>query len=232
MLSFNYNNTINLSNNKNNRTKFIVRKNMFSSSNSILNFDPQFKSSERNLEKKNNPKVPRVPTEISQTNLEKRFQKIKWHQLLCRFKMDCLRKEYVNYINNKREKIISEEMMLKYYFAIKKVKENLIASANAKLFETSNANNNINNSIIGNGNFNNSSFSQKIVSKRTFNSNFSENSNKDKEYNLETEDINDIYNDEEDYYNKKRRKKIGVSHIKIKSKGNNEKKIKIKNNYV
>jgi hypothetical protein len=146
--------------------------------------------------------------------------------------MDCLRKEYVNYINNKREKIISEEMMLKYYFAIKKVKENLIASANAKIYETSNANNNINNSIIGNGNFNNSSFSQKIVSKRTFNSNFSEKSDKDKEFNLETEDINDIYNDEEDYYNKKRRKKIGVSHIKIKSKGNNGKKIKIKNNYV
>ena len=232
MLSFNYNNSLNLSNNKNNRTKFIVRKNYFSSSNSILNFDPQIKSSERNLEKKNNPKVPRVPTEISQTNLEKKFQKIKWHQLLCRFKMDCLRKEYVNYINNKREKIISEEMMLKYYFAIKKVKENLIASANAKLYETSNANNNNNNSIIGGGNLNNSTFSQKIVSKRTFNSNFSEKSDKDKEYNLETVDINDMY-DDEDYNNyKKKRKKIGVSHIKIKSKGNNGKKIKVANNYV
>ena len=146
--------------------------------------------------------------------------------------MDCLRKEYVNYINNKREKIISEEMMLKYYFAIKKVKENLIASANAKLYETSNANNNNNNSIIGGGNYNNSSFSQRIVSKRTFNSNYSEKSDKDKEFNLETEDINDMY-DDEDYNNyKKRRKKIGVSHIKIKSKGNNGKKIKVANNYV
>jgi hypothetical protein len=70
------------------------------------------------------------------------------------------------------------------------------------------------------------------VSKRTFNSNYSENSNKDKEYNLETVDMNDMYDDEDYYNNKKRRKKIGVSHIKIKSKGNNGKKIKVANNYV
>ena len=65
-----------------------------------------------------------------------------------------------------------------------------------------------------------------------FNSNFSEKSDKDKEFNLENEDINDMY-DDEDYNNyKKKRKKIGVSHIKIKSKGNNGKKIKVANNYV
>ena len=234
MMSFNYNNSMNLSNNKN-RTKFIVRKNFPSSSNSILNFDFQFKSSERNLEKKNNPKVPRVPTEVSQTNLEKKFQKIKWHHLLCRFKMDCLRKDYVNYINEKREKIISEEMMLKYYFAIKKVKENLIASANAKLFETSNNNNNnVNNSSYNGVRNNNSniSFSQKILSKRTFNSNFSENSDNNKEFNLDTVDINDMYDDEDYNINKNKRKKFFVSPLRINSKRKNKNKIKINNNYV
>ena len=250
MMSFNYNNSnnINYGNNKKHRTKFITRKNMSTSMNSILNFESPLKSSERNLEKKNNPKIKRVPTEISQTNLEKKFQKIKWNQLLCRFKMDCLRKEYVNYINDKREKIISEEMMLKYYFAIKKVKENLIASANAKLFELNNNGNNNNNNnniytnnsfVAGVGNLNNSTFSQRIVSKRTFNSNFDDNnSDKDKESNFDTYNINNMDNDNDDdedssNNNKYKKRKIGVSHIRVKSKENhNKKKLRIVNNYV
>ena len=83
----------------------------------------------------------------SQTNLEKKFQKISWCDLLCRFKLRILSNNYVNYIREKREKILSEEMILKFYFSIKKMKFLIL----------NNDPNSINNSLFNN-NYNNNSF--------------------------------------------------------------------------
>ena len=83
----------------------------------------------------------------SQTNLEKKFQKIYWFDLLCRFKLKILSNNYVNYIREKREKILSEEMILKFYFSIKKMKFLIL----------NNDPNSINNSLFNN-NYNNNSF--------------------------------------------------------------------------
>ena len=55
--------------------------------------------------------------------------------------------KYVNFIQRKREDIISEEMIIKYYLAIKKIKDFLIS--NYEIFDT---NNNINISIENNNN--------------------------------------------------------------------------------
>ena len=81
------------------------------------------------------------------TKLEKKWKKIKWTQLFCRFRQSCLMSKYVNFIQNKREDIISEEMIIKYYLAIKKIKDFLIS--NYDIFDT---NNNINISIENNNN--------------------------------------------------------------------------------
>ena len=81
------------------------------------------------------------------TKLEKKWKKIKWTQLFCRFRQSCLMSKYVNFIQRKREDIISEEMIIKYYLAIKKIKDFLIS--NYDIFDT---NNNINISIENNNN--------------------------------------------------------------------------------
>ena len=81
------------------------------------------------------------------TKLEKKWKKIKWTQLFCRFRQSCLMSKYVSFIQHKREDIISEEMIIKYYLAIKKIKDFLIS--NYEIFDT---NNNIN---ISNENNNN-----------------------------------------------------------------------------
>ena len=73
------------------------------------------------------------------TKLEKKWKKIKWTQLFCRFRQSCLMSRYVNFIQHKREDIISEEMIIKYYLAIKKIKDFLINN-----YEITDTNNNIN----------------------------------------------------------------------------------------
>ena len=60
------------------------------------------------------------------TKLEKKWKKIKWNELFCRFRQTCLMSKYVNFIQKKREDIISEEMIIKYYLSIKKIKDYLI----------------------------------------------------------------------------------------------------------
>ena len=62
------------------------------------------------------------------TKLEKKWKKIKWNELFCRFRQTCLMSKYVNFIQQKREDIISEEMIIKYYLAIKKIKDYLISN--------------------------------------------------------------------------------------------------------
>ena len=60
------------------------------------------------------------------TKLEKKWKKIKWTQLFCRFRQSCLMSKYVTFIQNKRENIISEEMIIKFYLSIKKIKDFLV----------------------------------------------------------------------------------------------------------
>ena len=71
------------------------------------------------------------------TKLEKKWKKIKWTHLFCRFRQTCLMSKYVSFIQKKREDIISEEMIIKYYLAIKKIKDYLITD-----YETNLKNNN------------------------------------------------------------------------------------------
>ena len=71
------------------------------------------------------------------TKLEKKWKKIKWTHLFCRFRQTCLMSKYVSFIQKKREDIISEEMIIKYYLAIKKIKDYLITD-----YETNSKNNN------------------------------------------------------------------------------------------
>ena len=152
LISFNYkiNNSkiikdINLKNNKNNNNN--------NNNNNNLNHIP-INSSSNIYKKSNQPneKNSSNKTKIktislidqnefqSQTNLEKKFQKVYWFDLLCRFKLKILSNNYVNYIREKREKILSEEMFLKFYFSIKKMKDLIL----------NNDPNSINNSLLNN----------------------------------------------------------------------------------
>ena len=57
------------------------------------------------------------------TELEHKFRKIGWCEALCGLKFKYKQSEYINFIKNQREKIISEEMIIKFYINITKTKQ-------------------------------------------------------------------------------------------------------------
>ena len=153
LISFNYkiNNSkvikdINLKNNNNNNLNHIP----INSTSNIYKKSYNKQPNEKNTSNKTKIKTISLIEQNefqSQTNLEKKFQKINWCDLLCRFKLKILSNNYVNYIREKREKILSEEMFLKFYFSIKKMKDLIL----------NNDPNSINNSLYNNNyNYSNS----------------------------------------------------------------------------
>ncbi len=57
------------------------------------------------------------------TELENKFRQIGWCEALCGVKFKYKQSEYINFIKNQREKIISEEMIIKFYINIQKIKQ-------------------------------------------------------------------------------------------------------------
>ena len=60
------------------------------------------------------------------TKIEQSFRKIKRFELLFGFRMKCMKNNYLSFLINKREKIISEENLIKYYITLKKIKEIIV----------------------------------------------------------------------------------------------------------
>ena len=129
---------------KNIKTSKIYNKN------TIQTYSSNIPTSNNEKDELNNKKIfiERKNSIIQRTTkLEKKWKKIKWTQLFCRFRQSCLMSKYVSFIQHKREDIISEEMIIKYYLAIKKIKDFLISN-----YEISDTNNNINISSNENNN--------------------------------------------------------------------------------
>ena len=147
--SFNYNN--NLTNSLNSNKKKSLSKDLKNIKNLKIYNKYTIQTYSSNIPTSNNDKKSFIEKKNSlikhSTKLEKKWKKIKWTQLFCRFRQSCLMSKYVNFIQRKREDIISEEMIIKYYLAIKKIKDFLIS--NYEIFDT---NNNINISIENNNN--------------------------------------------------------------------------------
>ena len=102
----------------------------------VITYNKNFLTNSSNIPSSNNEKeeLNNMKTIIERKNtlnnrttkLEKKWKKIKWTQLFCRFRQSCLMSKYVTFIQNKREDIISEEMIIKFYLAIKKIKDFLV----------------------------------------------------------------------------------------------------------
>ncbi len=70
-----------------------------------------------------------------QTSMEKSYKKINRYELLFNVKLKCNKNKYIFYLINQREKIISEEMMIKNYLTIKKLKQFFYFKENQSLNE-------------------------------------------------------------------------------------------------
>ena len=79
------------------------------------------------------------------TELENKFRKIGWCEALCGLKFNYKHSEYINFIKNEREKIISEEMIIKFYINIQKTKQFILINDKNKseIFTTNKKINNI-----------------------------------------------------------------------------------------
>jgi hypothetical protein len=85
---------------------------------SFMNVSPLMMHTKITTRKKNSKKI----LKSIKTEIEKEFKKITWYEALCGTK--CLKKNiYINFIKNKRIKILSEESILKFYINISKIKE-------------------------------------------------------------------------------------------------------------
>jgi len=127
-------------NNKNNLSLNLKRMNSKKESKrgipKVITYNKNFLTNSSNIPSSNNEKeeLNNMKTIIERKNtlnnrttkLEKKWKKIKWTQLFCRFRQSCLMSKYVTFIQNKREDIISEEMIIKFYLAIKKIKDFLV----------------------------------------------------------------------------------------------------------
>ena len=67
--------------------------------------------------------------------MEKSYKKINRYELLFNVKLKCNKNKYIFYLINQREKIISEEMMIKNYLTIKKLKQFFYFKENQSLNE-------------------------------------------------------------------------------------------------
>ena len=125
----------------------------------IITYNKNFLTNSSNIPSSNNEKeeLNNVKTLIERKNtldkrttkLEEKWKKIKWTQLFCRFRQPCLMSKYVTFIQTKREDIISEEMIIKFYLSIKKIKDFLIINYDNN-FDENNIYNNTNDNKKGN----------------------------------------------------------------------------------
>jgi hypothetical protein len=76
-----------------------------------------------NLKTLNNNKFKIIKTI---TKIERSFRKIKRFELLCGFGLKFKKNNYISFLINKREKILSEENLIKQYILLKKLKEIII----------------------------------------------------------------------------------------------------------
>ena len=141
--SFNYNNNL-ITNSLNSNKKKSLSKDLKKDIKNLKFYNKYtIQTYSSNIPTSNNDKKSFIEKKNSlikhSTKLEKKWKKIKWTQLFCRFRQSCLMSKYVSFIQHKREDIISEEMIIKYYLAIKKIKDFLINN-----YENSDNNNNIN----------------------------------------------------------------------------------------
>ena len=98
--------------------KKLMTKNL--DSNSEFNL-MQNKSNNLNTLNNNNFKIIGTITKI-----ESSFRKIKRFELLCGFGLKFKKNNYISFLINKREKILSEENLIKQYILLKKLKEIII----------------------------------------------------------------------------------------------------------
>ena len=96
------------------------------------------------------------------TKIEKSFQEVKWTDLIFNVKLKCNENKYIKYLVEQRERIISEEMLLKNYLQIKKLREAIVGVAE------NNNNNIIKEDII---NLNKNDFNFGLKKRRSFKNN-------------------------------------------------------------
>ena len=108
---------------------------------SFINMSPLMMHTKITTRKKNSKKI----LKSIKTEIEKEFKKITWYEALCGTKF--LNKNiYINFIKNKRIKILSEESILKFYINISKIKEFMFVN-NEPLKSNNSSNKNIDNII-------------------------------------------------------------------------------------
>ena len=100
----------------------------------ILNLNNNNKNKNKTF-KRSNSKIS-ICNNNYQTKIEKSYQEVKWSDLIFNVKLKCNENKYIKYLVEQRERIISEEMMLKNYLQIKKLREAIVGIAD---------NNNMNN---------------------------------------------------------------------------------------
>ena len=98
--------------------KKLMTKNL--DSNSEFNL---MQNKNNNLNTLNNNKFKIIGTI---TKIESSFRKIKRFELLCGFGLKLKKNNYISFLINKREKILSEENLIKQYILLKKLKEIII----------------------------------------------------------------------------------------------------------
>ena len=105
-------NLLNVINNNNNNNNNSNNKNNFN----------------KKMFKRSNSKISIVNNNY-QTKIEKSYQEVKWSELIFNVKLKCNENKYIKYLVEQRERIISEEMMLKNYLQIKKLREAIVGIA-------------------------------------------------------------------------------------------------------
>ena len=103
-------------NSKNNSNKNLIPKKPLNEGNNISVNSNRLSPRKPRCSKKS--KISKI-----QTSMEKSYKKINRYELLFNVKLKCNKNKYISYLINQREKIISEEMMIKNYLTIKKIKQ-------------------------------------------------------------------------------------------------------------
>ena len=89
------------------------------------------------IKKLNNEKLKIIDTI---TKIEQSFRKINRIELLCGFSFKIMKNNYLSFLIKEREKILSEENLLKHHITIKKLKDILITIINTKYKKNENIN--------------------------------------------------------------------------------------------
>ena len=108
---------------------------MNSKNNSNKNLIPKKPSNYININRLSPRKSKSSKISNFQTSMEKSYKKINRYELLFNVKLKCNINKYIFYLIKQREKIISEEMMIKNYLTIKKLKQFFYFKENQSLNE-------------------------------------------------------------------------------------------------